>query len=173
MGPNTWSFEPAMFHELPDRSVMPDESVMTTGYCAPALLPAELMVGLPVIVMLRSPFDMDTPLTVPFFEVQVAFVPQTMSATVLVWPPEQVAGPLCVAGPQSLSVTRIVAVGETDMPHVVPHEPSPVLVSVKSISTWSPWSSVLANPPVTVSVAVCDVGRTLSAAAPAVMVCVV
>jgi len=40
---------------------------------------------------------------------QIAFVPQTMSASVFAFPPEQSAGPELVALPQSLSVRRTTA----------------------------------------------------------------
>src|SRR2546425_3479091 len=143
----TRSAEPARFHALPLRSVMPELSVMTTGYCAPAVLPAATMVGLPVIVMVSVSFVCASVLLV-----QVALVVQTMSATVFVWPPEQLAGPAWVAGPQSLSVSRIVAVDEMDIPQTV--QP----VSRNKMTNLSPWSTVFAKPPEAVSSARSDVG---------------
>src|SRR5207253_5146742 len=108
------------------------------------------MLGLPVIVMTRSAFDWPLRLLV----VQVAFVPQMMSATVSLLPPAQAAwvsaalpGPeLGVPGgllhcPQLLSVTRMVAVGETDTPQAGAHA-----VSLNAISILSPPSRVFAKP---------------------------
>src|SRR5439155_21643288 len=89
--------------ELPLRSVMPLESVTLTGYCAPATLPAEMIEGLPLIVTVNQLFVWPLRLVV----VQVALVPQMMSATVAVFPPPQVgcAVPAFVCVPQSLCVT--------------------------------------------------------------------
>src|SRR6266511_516131 len=92
------SAEPARFQLLPLWSVTPCESVTTTGNCAPATEPAATIVGFAVIVTLRVSRSV--------LRVQVAFVPQMMSATVFVLPPEHAAGPMFVAFPQSLSVTR-------------------------------------------------------------------
>src|SRR5438132_14283241 len=101
------------------------------------------MLGLPVIVMTRSAFD--CPLRV--LVVQVAFVPQMMSATVSLLPPVQAVwveaalpAPEVDHCPQSLSVTRMVAVGETDTPQAGLHS-----WSLNAISILSPPSSVFAK----------------------------
>src|SRR5438093_10555211 len=83
-------------HALPLRSVIPELSVMTTGYCAPATLPAATMVGLPVIVTTSRLFVCSTVLVV-----QVAFVLQTMSAAVFVLPAGEAGGAAWVGGPQA------------------------------------------------------------------------
>ena len=62
-----------------------------------------------------------------------------------------------MAGPQSLSVTRITAFEATDMPQLLPHP-----VSVKSKTTLSPWSKEFAKPPDAVSEALVEVGATES-----------
>src|SRR5438046_9976144 len=105
------------------------------------------MLGLPVIVMTRSAFD--CPLRV--LVVQVALVPQMMSATVSLLPPPHAAWVSAalpaswVAGvphcPQSLSVTRIVAFGATDTPHA-----GAQVVSLNAISILSPPSRVFTKP---------------------------
>ena len=109
-------------------------------------MPADTIVGALVIVMIRSALGWLLNAVV----VQVAFVPQTMSATVLVLPPVQpapcVGAPLLVHVPQSLSVTRIVAFAATETPQA---EPQPA--SLKMISILSPGSSVFAKPPDEVS----------------------
>src|SRR5439155_4427411 len=67
--------------------------------------------------------------------VQVAFVPQMMSPTEFVVPPVQLAGPEFIAGPQSLSVTRITAFEAM------------LICSLKPMVTLSPLSSVFERPP--------------------------
>jgi len=69
------------------------------------------MVGLPVMVTTSSLLAPAGPAC----SVQVAFVPQMMSATVFANPPLQGAGPAFVAAPQSLSVTRMVALAASEM----------------------------------------------------------
>src|SRR5437870_5119121 len=97
------SAEPVTFQGFPLKSVTPFVSVTTTGYCAPATAPAEIGIGLPVIVMRISLFDPAG----PSCSVHVAFTAHAMSATELVVAPEHAAGPLLTAAPQSLSVTRM------------------------------------------------------------------
>src|SRR5437763_1781293 len=111
---------------MPARSVMPDESVTTSGNCAPAVEPAAMMAG-PEVIVIKI-------VLVVVSSVHVALVPQMMSATVFDVEPRQFAGPAFVAVPQSLSVTRITAVGET------------LIFSLKAIWTLSPLSSVFARP---------------------------
>src|SRR5438309_930861 len=125
---------------------MPWLSVTTTGYCAPAVEPADTKVGLPFIVMTSSVFAPAG----PDCTTQLAFVAQMMSATVFVLPPLHVAGPAWVAVPQSLSVTRITAFAAMDM------------ASLKSTKILSPASSVFAKPPDEVSVADDEVGGVVS-----------
>ena len=72
---------------------------------------------------------------------QVALVPQMMSATVLLFPPLQIAGPALVAGPQSLSVRRMRAFTST------------AIAWLKSMITLSPKSRVFAKPADAVSTA--------------------
>ena len=62
-------------------------------------------------------------------------MPQMMSPTEFVVPPEQFAGPVFVAVPQSLSVTRMTAFDAM------------LICSLKPIVTLSPVSSVLERPP--------------------------
>ena len=81
---------------------------------------------------------------------QVAFDPHTMSATVFVLPPVQAAGPVLFAAPQSLSVTRMIALPAIDID------------SEKSIVILSPASSVLENPAFWVRTAAIDVGAVAS-----------
>ena len=96
---------------MPAGSATPELSVTISGNWAPATEPAATVVGDEVIVMF-SPFVMVS------YE-HVALVPQTMSATVLVVPPEHVGGPDWVvvlpAVAQSLSVIRMTAFGATLM----------------------------------------------------------
>src|SRR5207244_5602766 len=88
---------------------MPEESVTTTGNCAPLTDPGATIEGLPNMTIASSVLG---PLG-PVCTVQVALVPQMMSATVLLFPPLQIAGPALVAGPQSLSVRRMRAFTST------------------------------------------------------------
>ena len=135
------------------------------------------MVGFPVIVTSRSALVW----LFRLFAVQVAFVPQMMSATVFVLPPVQpgvwvpVFGvprpptpkgvtPLLVHWPQSLSVTRIVAFGAIETPQAEPQ-----LRSLNEISILSPWSSTFAKPPDELRIATVDVS-VVAAGAPPVMV---
>src|SRR2546425_6553377 len=90
---------------------MPLVSVTTTGDCAFAVEPAATIVGLPVRVIESSVLDPAGPAC----SVQVAFVPQMMSAAVFVFPPVHAAGPLWLGFPQSLSVTRTTAFAATDI----------------------------------------------------------
>src|SRR5207245_1594891 len=110
-GPKTRSAEPAMFHGLPERSVMPMASVITAGNWTPGADPAATSSGLAVIDRVSvSPSKLSA---------HDMFVPQTMSATVCERPPVQPGGPLlCEAGaPQSPSVTRMRAAGEDQRLH--------------------------------------------------------
>src|SRR2546430_6059920 len=128
---------------------MPTESVTTTGYWAALVDPGVTMDGLPVICTTTSvltPFG-------PFWRVQVALEPQTTSATVLVLPPLQKGkGPAFVAGPQSLSVTRITAL------------PASETATLKSIVTLSPASRIVAKPPDDVRIAEVEIGPPLAEA---------
>src|SRR5689334_8325204 len=86
--------------------------------------------------------------------VQVALTlvpPQMMSATVFVVAPLQRAEPAFVAGPQSLSVTRMIA------------SDARVIDLLNSIASRSPVSSVFENPAEVVSVADVDRGASVSA----------
>src|SRR5207245_9302159 len=98
-----------MFHAALLAFVMPDESVTTTGNCAPLTDPGATIDGLPNMTIASSVLG---PLG-PLCTVQVALVPQMMSATVLVLPPVQIAGPAFVAGPASLSVSLTTAFATT------------------------------------------------------------
>jgi hypothetical protein len=134
----TRSVEPARFHWLPLRSLIPEESVTTIGYCTPAVDPAVTMVGFADIVIERT--------SLLVLRVHVAFVPQMMSATVFVVPPGHGNGPAFVALPQSLSVTRITALAATD------------IASLNVNSSLSPVSRVLAKPDDALRSAEVDVG---------------
>src|SRR5438445_6615488 len=96
-----WSSH-ARSHVMPAGSATPELSVMTSGNWAPETEPAATTLGADVIVILSSFSTVSNE--------QVAFVPQMMSATVLVVPPPQVGGPPLLAElpavAQSLSVTR-------------------------------------------------------------------
>src|SRR5947209_19526319 len=105
-----------MFHAALLVFVMPEESVTTTGNCAPLTDPGATIDGLPNMTIASSVLG---PLG-PVCTVQVALVPQMMSATVLVFPPLQTAGPALVAGPQSLSVSRMTAFAGTAIARSVP-----------------------------------------------------
>ena len=101
----------------------------------------------------------------PNCRLQKAFVPQTMSATVFVLAPLQIAGPMFVAGPQSLSVTRMTAFAATIMAQALPHP-----VSTNSKTRRSPWSSAFAKPVLALIVADDETGLTVSGGAPPVTV---
>src|SRR5439155_27273512 len=119
---------------------MPLESVIHIAEAAPDTLPAATVLGLLVIVVVSRLF---TCAPVGVDGVHVAVVPQMVSATVLVLPPVQ-EFPVRWS-PQSLSVTRIWAVEEIDMPHVVGVQAGPVPpVSAMSIWILSPVCRVLA-----------------------------
>src|SRR5207245_10109193 len=98
-----------MFHAGLLVFVIPEESVTTTGNCAAAPDPGATIDGLANMTIASS---VPGPLG-PACTVQVALLPQTMSATVLVFPPLHIAGPALVAGPQSLSVSRMWAFTRT------------------------------------------------------------
>src|SRR2546425_6379718 len=112
------SKDPARFQIFELRSVMPELSVTTTGNCAPAIDPANTVAGLLIndTVSWRLLDD----------RVQIAFTPHMTSEVVFVSPPAQAAGPAFVAGPQSLSVKRMVAFGRT------------CICSLKSMTSLSP-----------------------------------
>src|SRR5438552_15272345 len=98
-----------MFHAALLVFVMPEESDTTTGNCSPLTDPGATIDGLPNMTIASSVLG---PLG-PVCTVQVALVPQMMSATVFVFAPLQTAGPALVAGPQSLSVSRMTAFART------------------------------------------------------------
>src|SRR5207302_580543 len=118
--------------------------VTTTGNCTPATDPTDWIVGFEVIVTISSVF---VPFG-PFWMTQVAFPaePEMMSATVLMLPPVHAAGPPCVTGPQSMSVTRRIELPLTD------------ICLLKSIAILSPWSRLFAKAPDDMSVAAVEVG---------------
>ena len=126
-----------MFHAVLLVFVIPEESVTTTGNCAPATDPGATIDGLANMTIASS---VPGPLG-PACTVQVALLPQMMSATVLVLPPVHIAGPALVAGPQSLSVSLMRACTST------------VIAWLKSMMTVSPESRVFAKPPDDVSTA--------------------
>src|SRR5437867_1539387 len=148
-GPMRRSDEPLRFQALPLRSEIPKISTTTTGYCAPGAEPGTTMVGLPSMAMTSSLFG-GWPAPLRVRSAQLAFAPQMMSAIVFERPPLQVAGPAFVALPQSLSVTRRVALLVSNMD------------SLKSITIVSPASRVFAPPADPVSAARVDVGATTS-----------
>jgi len=119
-----------MFHAALLVFVMPEESVTTTGNCAPLTDPGATIEGLPNMTIASSVLG---PLG-PVCTVQVALVPQMMSATVFESAPLHEAGPVFNAVPQSLSVTRITALDAM------------LIASLNVIDNLSPVSSVFEKP---------------------------
>src|SRR5207245_2095528 len=106
-GPKTRSAEPAMFHTLPERSVMPMASVITAGNCTPGAEPAATSSGLAVIDKVNvSPSKLSA---------HDMFVPQTMSATVCDRLPAQPGGPLLWEAGGPLPPARISVLGVTQL----------------------------------------------------------
>src|SRR5207302_2500143 len=134
--------EPTTFHALPERSVIPALSVTTSGNWAPATAPLATMDGFAVIVMSTWLFVPPG----PSCKRHVAFNAHAMSATVLVFAPVHAAGPLLCAAPQSLSVTRMIALLAID------------IGSEKLIVSLSPVSSVFEKPAFAVRTAEIEVG---------------
>src|SRR5438876_1901172 len=123
------SGEPGKFHGFPPPPI-PVTSVTISGSWAPAADPVATAMGAPVTVMNSRVFE---PLG-PASTAQVAFVAQTTSATVFVFPPVHTAGAVLVAGPQSLSVKRITGL------------PDRLIATLKSKVMESPPSSMLVKP---------------------------
>lgn len=124
-----------MLHAPPVCALIPLLPTNTAGNCVPGAAPGATSIGLALIVTVR--------LLKSRLKLHVAFVPQMTSDVVWVAGGVQLAGPLLwdAGAPQSASVSRI-------------HAPAENTISVlKTMTNWSPESSVLGNPAELVSTA--------------------